>query len=105
MTTRLTSRLGALLLASAVLLAPLTAGAPAKGPYDAIVVQGAAETVPQAILDQLKDGGRIGCLFMDGALGQARVGHKDGATLSWRFVFNAAAPVLPGFAVKRGFSL
>ena len=88
-----------------VVEAPLTAGAPAKGPYDAIVVQGAAETVPQAILDQLKDGGRIGCLFMDGALGQARVGHKDGATLSWRFVFNAAAPVLPGFAVKRGFSL
>ena len=35
-----------------------TAGPPAA-PYDVIVLQGAAEIVPQALFDQLKDGGRL----------------------------------------------
>ena len=55
-----------------VVTGPLHAGAASNGPYDAIVVQGAVEQVPDAILAQLKDGGRIGALFMQGALGTAR---------------------------------
>ncbi len=35
------------------------AGAPAHAPYDAIMVSGAVATVPQALLDQLKPGGRL----------------------------------------------
>lgn len=83
--------------------APLTTGAPAEGPYDAIVVQGAVEQVPAPIMAQLKDGGRIGALFMQGALGTARIGLKQNGVVTWRSVFNATAPVLPGFAAKRGF--
>lgn len=85
--------------------APLTTGAPAEGPYDAIVVQGAVEQVPAPIMAQLKDGGRIGALFMQGALGTARIGLKQNGVVTWRSVFNATAPVLPGFAAKRGFVL
>lgn len=85
--------------------APLTAGAPNEGPYDAIVIQGAVEQVPAAILAQLKDGGRIGALFMQGALGTARIGLKQDGVVTWRSVFNATAPVLPGFAANRGFVL
>jgi protein-L-isoaspartate(D-aspartate) O-methyltransferase len=88
-----------------VVSAPLTEGAPRHGPYDAIVVEGAAEVLPEALLAQLKEGGRIGCLFMEGALGVARIGHKHGGKISWRFVFNAAAPVLPGFAAMPAFAL
>jgi len=47
----------------------------------------------------------MACLFMDGALGEVRIGYKRAGTMSWRFDFNAAAPVLPGFEKQRAFSL
>lgn len=90
---------------AAIIHGPLVAGAAKHGPYDAVVVQGAVETLPQAILDQIKDGGRIGCLFMEGALGEARIGHKSAGRITWRSIFNASAPVLPGFAAHKGFQL
>ncbi|MCV2866504.1 protein-L-isoaspartate O-methyltransferase family protein [Albidovulum sediminicola] len=90
---------------AAVIAGALAAGSAKHGPYDAITIQGAAETVPQAILDQLKEGGRIGCLFMEGTLGVCRIGHKIDGRISWRFSFNASAPVLPGFEAARGFAL
>ena len=90
---------------AAVIHGPLAAGAAKHGPYDIITVQGAAEVVPAAILAQLKDGGRIGCLFMEGALGVARIGYKSDGRVTWRFAFNASAPVLPGFTAVRAFQL
>jgi protein-L-isoaspartate(D-aspartate) O-methyltransferase len=84
---------------------PLAEGAPQHGPYDVIVVEGAAEQVPAALTDQLKEGGRIGCLFQEGALGEARVGMKQGGKISWRMAFNAGAPVLPGFTKEKAFEL
>lgn len=90
---------------AAVIVGPLAAGAAKHGPYDVITVQGGVEEIPAALLDQLKDGGRIGAVFMEGALGVARVGYKADGKVSWRFAFNAAAPVLPGFAATRGFVL
>ena len=84
---------------------PLAAGAAEHGPYDVIIVEGGVEELPQALVDQLKDGGRMACLFMDGALGEVRIGYKRAGTMSWRFDFNAAAPVLPGFEKQRAFSL
>ena len=89
---------------AAVVCGALAEGAAKSGPYDVIMVQGAVETVPQAIADQLKDGGRIGALFAEGALGVARVGHKAAGRISWRDVFNAGAPVLPGFGREAAFS-
>lgn len=88
-----------------VIPGPLAAGAAAHGPYDVIMVQGGVEVIPAALLAQLKDGGRIGAVFMEGALGVARVGHKADGRVTWRFAFNATAPVLPGFAAERAFAL
>ena len=88
-----------------VVTAGLTVGAPTDGPYDAIVVQGGVEQVPEALLAQLKNGGRIGALFMQGALGTARIGLKQDGVVAWRSVFNATAPVLPGFAARQDFVL
>lgn len=90
---------------AAVIVGPLAEGAAKHGPYDVITLQGGVETVPQALVDQLKDGGRIGAVFMEGNLGVARVGYKLDGRMSWRFAFNAAAPVLPGFGASRGFVL
>jgi protein-L-isoaspartate(D-aspartate) O-methyltransferase len=90
---------------AAVVTARLAEGAPARGPYDIVILQGAVETVPDALVAQVKDGGRIGCLFMEKALGIARIGHKSNDVVSWHFAFNASAPILPGFAEPRVFAL
>lgn len=84
---------------------PLVAGAAEHGPYDAILIEGGIEELPQTLIEQLKDGGRIACIFMQGALGEVRIGYKTGDAISWRFEFNAAAPVLPGFETQRAFAL
>jgi len=83
----------------------LTEGAPKHGPYDVIVVQGGVSEVPAALTDQLKEGGRIAALFMNGALGEVRVGYKREGRISWRLAFNATAPVLPGFEKEMTFTL
>lgn len=84
---------------------PLNEGAAEHGLYDVILVQGGIEVLPQALLDQLKDGGRIAAIFMSGALGEVKIGHKQGGLVSWRFEFNAGAPVLPGFEKPEAFAL
>ncbi len=81
----------------AVIEGPLTEGAPQHGPYDAIIVEGGVEAVPEPLLDQVKEGGKIGCIFMEGALGVCRIGLKTDGKVTWRYAFNAAAPVIPGF--------
>ena len=83
---------------AAVLHAPLTAGSAKNGPYDVIVAFGGVQEVPQSLIDQIKEGGRIMAVFMQGALGEARLGRKIDGAMSWRVEFNATAPVLPGFA-------
>jgi protein-L-isoaspartate(D-aspartate) O-methyltransferase len=83
----------------------LAQGAAETGPYDVILVDGGVEALPQSLMDQLADGGRIGAVFMAGELGVARVGHGHAGTVTWRFAFNATAPVLPGFAAARAFAL
>jgi protein-L-isoaspartate(D-aspartate) O-methyltransferase len=88
-----------------VIAGPLAAGAAKHAPYDMITVQGGVETVPDTLLAQLKDGGRIGAIFMDGALGTAKIGFKSEGRVSWRPVFNATAPVLDGFRNARAFAL
>ncbi|MCR8828103.1 protein-L-isoaspartate O-methyltransferase family protein [Pseudosulfitobacter koreensis] len=84
---------------------PLAEGAAQHGPYDVVIVQGGVARVPDALIDQIKDGGRIACLFMDGALGEGRVGYKIDGRMSWRNVFNAGAPILPGFEAHSQFQL
>jgi len=84
---------------------PLVQGAAEHGPYDVIVIQGGVAVLPDTILDQLKEGGRIGAIFMEGNLGVARIGYKIDGKISWRFAFNATAPVLAGFEQEQAFAL
>jgi len=84
---------------------PLVAGAPDYAPYDAMILQGGAEQFPDTLAQQLRDGGRVACLFVEGTLGVVRVGVKQQGRIAWRDEFNAGAPVLPGFERERAFSL
>ncbi|MBT4872857.1 MAG: protein-L-isoaspartate O-methyltransferase [Marinovum sp.] len=83
----------------------LAEGAAQHGPYDVIMLQGAVEHMPDNILEQLKDGGRIACIFNEEALGIVKIGHKLSGKVTWRFAFNAAAPVLTGFERHKAFTL
>ncbi|WP_268821571.1 protein-L-isoaspartate O-methyltransferase family protein [Octadecabacter dasysiphoniae] len=89
---------------AAVFEAPLVEGAAKNGPYDVIILQGAVETIPDALLAQIKEGGRIAAIFAEGALGVVRVGRKIDGIVNWRMSFNAGAPVLPGFAKDAAFT-
>lgn len=90
---------------AAVMCGTLQEGNAKSGPYQIIVVQGAVEALPGAISAQLADGGRIACLFAEAALGVVRIGHKLDGKITWRYGFNASAPVLPGFHNAATFSL
>ena len=85
--------------------APLNEGAAEHGPYDVMILQGGVEEFPSNLEEQLKDGGRVACMFLNRALGEVRLGRKSDGILSWRFAFNAGAPVLPGFSAERVFAL
>lgn len=89
----------------AVLSAKLNEGAPDQGPYDVVLIEGAVEDVPEAIVSQVKEGGRIAAMFVEGKLGVVRLGFKLNDRINWRYAFNANAPLLPGFTRERGFSL
>ena len=81
----------------------LAAGFAKQAPYDVILISGAIEELPQAIADQLKEGGRIGAIFDEGMLGVARIGHKIDGAVNWRYSFNGSAPVLPAFRKTETF--
>lgn len=77
---------------------PLITGWPAARPYDVIFINGAAEIIPPAVFDQLKDGGRlVGIVGADPA-SKAMVYRSVRGEISGRAIIEAAGPLLPGFA-------
>jgi protein-L-isoaspartate(D-aspartate) O-methyltransferase len=76
----------------------LKTGWPATGPYDAIVLNGAAEIIPEPLFAQLKDGGRLVGIEGEGPATQARIYCSIRGEISGRSITEAAAPLLPGFA-------
>jgi protein-L-isoaspartate(D-aspartate) O-methyltransferase len=85
---------------------PLEAGAPASGPYDIVLIEGAVRQVPLAIVEQLVDGGRLATIVAGapGALGTAQLFVKEGGVASGRPLFDAGTPSLPGFAPPPRFT-
>lgn len=81
----------------------LSAGWPVKAPYDVILLNGSVEVVPEAILSQLKDGGRLAAVVRTGMLCRAILHVKSAGVISRRPLFTAAAPPLTGFEAPRGF--
>ncbi len=89
----------------AVIEGALAEGAAKHGPYDVIVLEGSVEHIPPNLLEQLNEGGRIGAIFLEGSLGVCRIGYKIDGEMTWRFAFNAGAPVLNGFERQSVFVL
>lgn len=79
----------------------LSAGAPGAQPFDVILLEGRAEEVPQALLDQLADGGRLVGVVGEAEIAQACVYSRSGGAVAVRQVFDASVSELPGLKKKR----
>ena len=82
---------------------PLSAGAPDAAPFDRIIVEGAIETLPDALVHQLAEGGRLVAAQRDGAVTRLVEGVKTGGTLALRSFADMDVAPLPGFAAPAGF--
>ena len=91
--------------AAVLLKESLGHGCAEQKPYDVILIQGGVEIMPEAVVSQLKEGGRIGAVFNDGALGVVRVGYMLDGAVTWRDSFNAGAPTIVGFEAAQTFKL
>ncbi len=81
----------------------LKAGAPDQGPFDIIAVNGAVIEPPRPWFDQLADGGRLGGFEIVGGGGKAVLYGRDGGAVGRRELFDAHAPLLPGFEPEPAF--
>jgi protein-L-isoaspartate(D-aspartate) O-methyltransferase len=83
---------------------PLTAGHAAGAPYDLILIDGAVEFVPQALIDQLKDEGKIATGIVENGVTRLALGRKAGGGFGIAAFADAAAAVLPQFAKPKTFT-
>lgn len=87
----------------AVVEGPLNEGYAAEAPYDVIFVGGAVDEIPETLLAQLRDGGRLVAVVGQGNSGIVQIFLNTGGTISGRRAFNAAVRPLPGFEREPAF--
>ena len=80
-----------------VVSGPLAAGWPPQAPYDVILVNGAVEFLPDSFAAQIAPTGRLACIRRDGAASKAMLYRLAEEKLVGRSIFDAWAPILPGF--------
>lgn len=86
-----------------VVTGPLEKGYVSEAPFDVVFVDGAIETRPDELLDQLKVGGRLIAVNGEGLAGRSVVHNRNAGGFSSRAAFNAAAALLPGFRKEASF--
>jgi len=82
----------------------LEKGCRAGAPYDLILIDGAVEYIPDAIIEQLAQGGRLGAALVDRGITRLIVGRKAGAAFGHLSIGDAGVPALPGFQRHRTFT-
>lgn len=83
--------------------AACTEGDPAAAPYDVIVLNGAAEVIPERVLGELKEGGRLVGVSAESKPPRAMIVTHTHGEFGHRTLFDAAAPVLPGLERAAAF--
>ena len=82
---------------------PLEAGWADLAPYEQILIDGAVEYIPDAIIEQLADGGRLGTALVDRGITRLVIGRKAGGAFGTLSVGDAGVPALPGFSRPKEF--
>jgi protein-L-isoaspartate(D-aspartate) O-methyltransferase len=90
-------------LGARIIEAPLEVGDSKGGSYDQILIDGAVEIIPDAIVAQLADGGRLGTALIDRGVTRLAVGRKAGGAFGYLTVADAGVPPLPGFSRPKEF--
>lgn len=80
---------------------PLAGGVAKEQPFDVILLEGRAEEVPQTLIDQLADGGRLIGVVGERETSQACVYSKSGGAIAVRQVFDASVAALPGLKMRK----
>lgn len=80
-----------------VVAGPLPDGWPDDAPYSVIIIDGAIEILPQAITDQLADGGRIVTGWTEKGVGRIAAGIKRGNMATLRAFADCSAAALVEF--------
>ena len=83
---------------------PLEEGHRQGAPYDQILIDGAVEYVPDAIVDQLASGGRLGTALLDRGIARLIVGRKAAGAFGYLSLTDAGVPALPGFTRPPAFT-
>lgn len=83
---------------------PMEQGHAAGAPYDVLIVDGAVEELPDALVAQLRDGGRIATGLVDRGVTRLASGSRTGGGFGLADFADIESVVLPGFARRRGFS-
>jgi protein-L-isoaspartate(D-aspartate) O-methyltransferase len=91
-----------LLVGVEVVVGDLTAGAPGRGPFDAILVNGGFEILPEALVAQLASGGRL--VGVDASAQEAVLIEKSAAGVSRRGLFDAHAATIQAFRRAPSFA-
>lgn len=82
---------------------PLAQGHKQSAPYDLILIDGAVEFVPDAIVKQLAETGRLAAAMLVQGVAQISIGRRGGAGFGMAAVSDAASAILPGFSKPRTF--
>jgi protein-L-isoaspartate(D-aspartate) O-methyltransferase len=90
---------------AAVVKGPVANGFAKQAPFSLILIAGGVEHVPDSLLSQLSENGRLMTVLYDGngRIGRAVSMEKTRLGVSSRIVFDASTPLLPGFAKDAGF--
>jgi protein-L-isoaspartate(D-aspartate) O-methyltransferase len=93
-----TARLAELGITNAAIVnAPHATGLASEAPFDIIFINGRVATLPRALLEQLKDGGRLVAVVGETAVSPALVCTRHGETFSSRAQYDASVAPLSGF--------
>ncbi|GAA4011053.1 protein-L-isoaspartate O-methyltransferase [Sphingomonas humi] len=97
------AQLGALHGVTAV-AGPLEQGAPDHGPYDVILIDGQVEQLPDALVEQLKPGGRLAAGLLEGGVPRLMLGTRSVHGFGLKSIADASMAPLPGFARPAAFT-
>ncbi len=81
----------------------LAEGYAERAPYHVILINGAVDQVPEKLLAQLAEGGRLATVIGTGPVGRATLFTKRRGVASSQVLFDAAVPALKDFAKEPGF--
>ncbi len=84
--------------------APLQDGHAAGAPYDVLIVDGAVEALPDALVTQVAPGGRIAAGIVERGVTRLATGRAIAGAFGLRAFADIDCVRLPGFAAPRGFA-